>query len=95
MLNFDQFEVLTFDCYGTLIDWESGILAALRSILESHRVKVLSEKLLALYAEFEARFQSADYLPYRQVLRQVTREFGSCFNFSPSEKRIIGLSSED
>jgi len=26
-------EVLSFDCYGTLIDWESGILASLRSAL--------------------------------------------------------------
>ena len=30
ILSFDQFKVLTFDCYGTLIDWESGILSAVR-----------------------------------------------------------------
>ena len=30
MLDFERFSHLTFDCYGTLIDWESGILAALR-----------------------------------------------------------------
>jgi len=91
MLKFDQFEVLTFDCYGTLIDWESGILAALRPILESHRVNVSCEKMLALYAEFEARVQSANYLPYRQVLRQVMREFGARFNFSPSESEVKAL----
>ena len=27
-----DFEIITFDCYGTLIDWETGILAALRSV---------------------------------------------------------------
>ena len=32
---FDRFEALTFDCYGTLIDWEAGILAGLRAILDS------------------------------------------------------------
>ena len=31
---FDHFDVLTFDCYGTLIDWESGLLAGLRAILD-------------------------------------------------------------
>lgn len=30
MLDFSRYEILTFDCYGTLINWEAGILAALR-----------------------------------------------------------------
>ena len=30
------FDALTFDCYGTLIDWETGILTALRPVLEAH-----------------------------------------------------------
>ena len=34
-MDLSQFECLTFDCYGTLIDWETGILAALKPILES------------------------------------------------------------
>ena len=33
MLDFSRFEVLTFDCYGTLINWEAGILPVLRRIL--------------------------------------------------------------
>ena len=35
MLYFDRYRVLTFDCYGTLIDWESGILSAVRPALEN------------------------------------------------------------
>ena len=31
-VDFEQFEVLTFDCYGTLIDWEAGMLAAFRAL---------------------------------------------------------------
>ena len=34
MLDFSRFEYLSFDCYGTLIDWESGILGYLRPLLE-------------------------------------------------------------
>ena len=36
-LDHDRFDVLTFDCYGTLIDWESGLLAALRRALPGAR----------------------------------------------------------
>ena len=36
MLDFSRFQFLTFDCYGTLINWESGILPVLRRILAAH-----------------------------------------------------------
>ena len=36
MVEFDQYEVLTFDCYGTLIYWENGVLDALRPIFAAH-----------------------------------------------------------
>ena len=32
MINLNQYEVLTFDCYGTLIDWEKGVLEALQPV---------------------------------------------------------------
>ena len=35
MIDFSKYEVLSFDCYGTLIDWETGIIAALRPILSA------------------------------------------------------------
>jgi hypothetical protein len=40
-----DFSALTFDCYGTLIDWETGILAALRPWTVAHRVEVDDEEL--------------------------------------------------
>ena len=47
---FDHFDVLTFDCYGTLIDWEAGLLAGLRAILDPRGVAADDEDLLARYA---------------------------------------------
>ena len=38
MLNFDDYAVLTFDCYGTLIDWETGIWNALNPIFAAHGI---------------------------------------------------------
>lgn len=49
-----QFEVLTFDCYGTLIDWEAGIYDALRPILIAHGTPLEKEAVLELYAGIEA-----------------------------------------
>ncbi|MCK4873915.1 MAG: haloacid dehalogenase type II [Phycisphaerales bacterium] len=50
-----DFEALTFDCYGTLIDWERGIVVALRPWLERHGIGIDDERLLTLYSESEPR----------------------------------------
>jgi 2-haloacid dehalogenase len=52
MLDFNRFEILTFDCYGTLIDWEKGILSALNRILLAHGKKSDKAELLRLYGDF-------------------------------------------
>jgi 2-haloacid dehalogenase len=83
MLNFEQYQVLTFDCYGTLIDWESGMLNALKPILANHGIQLEDEKILELFAEFESTEEQA-YKLYRDVLRGVVRRFGDRFQFQPS-----------
>ena len=56
----------TFDCYGTLIDWNRGIGDALASLWpDADR-----EALLARYHEIEPRVQLDSELPYREVMRQ-------------------------
>ena len=73
MLDFSQFEVLSFDCYGTLIDWEGGILPVLKKILETHNINQTDKQILELFAEFESELEkdTNGYLKYREVLRQV------------------------
>lgn len=73
---FEPIRLITFDCYGTLIDWESGMLAALRPILSHDGSKVSDLQILELYGEIEAELESGPYLPYRQVLAQAAREIG-------------------
>lgn len=63
-------EVLSFDCYGTLIDWESGILASLRSILGTAGSVAPDDALLEAYARHEARLEAEPWQPYRQILRE-------------------------
>ena len=49
MLQFNAFEVLTFDCYGTLIDWETGIWMALQPIVATHHIDLSPDTALELY----------------------------------------------
>ena len=70
-LDFDQFDVLTFDCYGTLIDWEAGILAALRPPLAAHGIQAPDDALLEAFARHEAEVEAGPYQRYRDVLASV------------------------
>jgi len=93
MLAFESFQAITFDCYGTLIDWEVGILRALRPLLVEHGKHVPDERVLALYAELEPAIQSGEYLPYRLVLEEVVRGLGQQFGFSVSTDEARSLAA--
>lgn len=63
------FDALTFDCYGTLIDWERGIVDAFRGAVSG--LAWDDEELLARYARVESRLQGGAYKPYREILVDV------------------------
>ena len=98
MLDFNQFEVLSFDCYGTLIDWESGILTGLKTILSSHKitqeiasVSIDDEHLLEMFAQQESLLEEKEYLTYREILKKVVQAFGVQLNFIPTEAEVNSL----
>lgn len=72
-LDFSRFDALTFDCYGTLIDWEAGIVAALGGLLGAHGVRISDVELLEAHARHEARIEEGPFLDYREVLIEVAR----------------------
>ncbi len=91
MLDFTRFKVLTFDCYGTMVDWEAGIFSALRPILAVHNKPISDSALLQLYSELEAAAEQGNFLPYRDVLRYVVRGFGERLGFSPTDAEVRSL----
>ena len=90
-MRFDGFTHLSFDCYGTLIDWETGILAALRSVLRRHGRAAQDEALLRLYAGYEAEQEAGDYRPYRNVLRGVMAGVAGTLAFEPTADDLDAL----
>jgi 2-haloacid dehalogenase len=97
MLEFARYTHLTFDCYGTLIDWESGILAALRPVLARHGVTLSDDQALEVFGELEATAEAGEYRPYREILAAVLDGFGGRFGFTPSaeERAVFGGSVAD
>lgn len=85
MLDFERYEVLTFDCYGTLIDWEGGITDALMPVATARGVSVSADELLRLYAEFEAAGKSGEYRAYRDVLRSTAAAICERLGFAPTD----------
>jgi 2-haloacid dehalogenase len=91
MLRFDDYTALTFDCYGTLIDWESGIIAGLRPVLAAHGVGVPDDDILEQFARLEAELEAGPYRAYRDVLSSVVAGFGHHFGFKPSRVEREGF----
>jgi 2-haloacid dehalogenase len=93
-----DFSALTFDCYGTLIDWEGGILAALRPWTAAHGVVVDDEELLAAFGRAEARREAADpTAPYPRILAGVLEDLALELDAtaSPEEAAAFGDSVKD
>jgi 2-haloacid dehalogenase len=67
-----RYNVITFDCYGTLIDWESGIADAFITTAANDGVTLTREAVLRAYADSEHRVQAQSYRPYREILRDTT-----------------------
>ena len=98
LFDFSNYDVLSFDCYGTLIDWEGGITAALMPVLAARNIDLSDEDILKLYADAEPRAQQeGEFLMYREVLRRVMREIASALDFepSPSETDCLADSIKD
>ncbi|MGA7907263.1 MAG: HAD-IA family hydrolase [Candidatus Sulfotelmatobacter sp.] len=91
MFDFSRFEILTFDCYGTLIAWEDGILPCLHRILAAHGRDADDATILKLYGDFEAAAEQGEYRSYREVLQSVVQQFGQTLDFTPIGEEVRSL----
>lgn len=92
MLQWNEFEVLTFDCYGTLIDWETGIWEALRLAFAAHQVELIPDRALELYGELETAAERGEYREYKTVLRLVLEGLGARLGFVPTPQELLQFS---
>jgi 2-haloacid dehalogenase len=90
-LDFGRFDVLTMDCYGTLIDWETGILAALRAAHPGWPAG--DDELLERFAVHEAAAERGDYLPYRGVLARAIRGIAEDLGIAVTDDAVANFST--
>ncbi len=83
-----DFKVLTFDCYGTLIDWEAGIWDAFQPLIARNgRHDVTREITLEAFAKFESQQESeAPGMIYPEVLTRVHADVAGYFNMQTNAR---------
>lgn len=91
-MTFTKFRALTFDVYGTLIDWEAGILAQLRPFAAHHDLKLDDEALLSAFAAAESRWE-ADHpgMLYSTLLAAVHRDLQRGWGVGPDETAAMAF----
>jgi 2-haloalkanoic acid dehalogenase type II len=81
-----DYDALSFDCYGTLIDWESGIWAALQPLLAANDATLPRSEVLAVFGELESDQEaSTPDLAYPLILARVHASLAGRYGLNTSE----------
>ena len=97
MINLTDFSALTFDCYGTLIDWESGMIEGLQPLTERADTELSRDEILQAHARHESsqqrqtpakRYQDLLPIVYRRLAEewQITTSWDECVAYGQSVK---------
>jgi 2-haloacid dehalogenase/putative hydrolase of the HAD superfamily len=88
MIDFSQFKALTFDCYGTLIDWDTSIAQLIEAWLREMNSPVPPDLVVSTFALMQARHQQTrPTLLYPEVLRRSWRDIEEQFGWDPNPDR--------
>jgi 2-haloacid dehalogenase len=91
-IDYARFDALTFDCYGTLIDWETGLAAAFAPVLRAHGIDADTDDVLARYGRYEAAAEAGPYMSYRDVLAAGLRGVADELGFRPDDAEVEAFS---
>lgn len=80
----DRFDLLTFDCYGTLVDWEAGIIAAVQPLCAAGGTRATAAAILTAFGAAEHVVQSERYRSYWEVLALTLERMGPSLGFQPA-----------
>ncbi|MFZ9623592.1 MAG: HAD hydrolase-like protein [Ilumatobacteraceae bacterium] len=84
-MQFTDVRLLSFDCYGTLIDWESGITDTVRELAAAHGVHPTESQILSLFASHETLVQDANpSWTYPVILAETWRRMATSLNLPDS-----------
>ena len=82
------YDIITFDCYGTLIDWESGIVNAFLSEAARDGVDLDTGSIIAAYMAEEPAVEAEQYRPYRDVLGETAQRVAAELGWKIKPERV-------
>lgn len=85
------FEVITFDCYGTLIDWEQGIVRAFLEAAAQDGLELEPEEIVRVYSEVEPEVEGGVFTTYRHVLAEAAVETAARLGWTITPMRATFL----
>ncbi|HEX7830487.1 MAG TPA: HAD-IA family hydrolase [Thermoanaerobaculia bacterium] len=84
---------MTFDCYGTLIDWESGIAGAFQRVAREDGVELTREEVLRQYEQIEPVVERERFRLYRDVLTETATRIARALGWELSPDRATFLAA--
>jgi 2-haloalkanoic acid dehalogenase type II len=82
-----RYDIITFDCYGTLIDWESGIAEAFLRAAAEDGVILTRDDVLHAYANAERHAEAEEYRSYREILRDTATRVANTLGWPLAHER--------
>ena len=89
----NDYDIITFDCYGTLIDWENGIVTAFQTEAAHDGVELAADDIVAAYGVEEASVESGPYRSYSEVLGETARRVGARLGWNIEPERASFLAA--
>ncbi len=87
----NAYDAITFDCYGTLIDWEEGLMSYIQPLLVAHDAHAVPSFLLDFFGRTESKLQAGPYRAYRKILEGVLTALGERLGFHPSADALAAF----
>jgi 2-haloalkanoic acid dehalogenase type II len=81
------YDIITFDCYGTLIDWDGGITGAFARAVAETSSRLDASQIFDAYEKIEAEVEAERYRSYREVLTESTRRVARQLGWALPEAR--------
>lgn len=81
-MDFNKFKLISFDCYGTLIDWKRSLMDIMTPFITRHKLDLTSNQLFSLFFKADQKITYEDYQPYHDVLVKIMDEMGKELNIN-------------
>lgn len=90
-MDYSRIRLLSFDCYGTLIDWRKGVLDILEPFFRDLKVRTDRHEILEAFFEADRETTGAVYRPYREILAESVESTAAGLNVSipPGSRSVL------